>query len=322
MDLTYREFDHCSLDVIRHDAESILIPKRLPSEPPEGIVYHFNATGYLTRGRNPDYCVIHSEWRNVNNYCHWTLSEIPLIHLALESESENVVISDVLLNADRPFQVRWWEVLRRRFADKNILPLSKLPGQTKGVIPINHDTSTNRSLIGKCEYRHYHHGRATPYCLRMHAELVNDFSSDASLDIPKFYIVRSNPKRRLKNESAVKAFLMDQGFQMICLEDYSLDQQAQLFSNAKCVAGIHGAGLANLVFSTRKTSVLEICDRDSMHPCYMDGFVLPGRKATRTYFHMIAHMKDMNYSCIESKDYCLDPQVLKDALTELNIARA
>ena len=114
-----------------------------------------------------------------------------------------------------------------------------------------------------------------------------------------------------------KNYLIANGFQIINLEGYSLDEQVMLFSNAEFVIGFHGAGLANLVYSTARTSVLEIVDKDCIHPCYIDGLVIPGKKATRTYYHMLSHMKNMKYSCIESEKYVLRIDKLSDKIVEM-----
>jgi len=310
----YREFDFYEPDLVVHAAESVYIEKRLPSEPPEGITYQFCATGYKTKNRDPNYCIIHREWRGAHyghdSYCHWLLSEVPLMYLALESDAKNVVIPDVLLKERRPFHKQWWQILRKKFPHKNIIPLSELPKGIKGIIPLNHDTSTSNKLIGKCAYRHYHHARATPYCIEMYSKLKDKLLLDKDFDIPRLYIERKT--RILKNEEAVKEFLISKGFKIIALEDYSVEEQATLFFNAGLIVGFHGAGLANLVFASPKTSVLEIVDKDCVYPSYNDGVVIPGSKATRTYFHMLSHMKNINYQCIESESYILGIDKLQD----------
>ena len=197
----YREFEYYEPDIKMHEAKSLFIDRELPSEPPSGVTYHFCASGYFAKDRNLDYCVIYTEWRNVNNYCHWTFSELPLIYLALESISKNIVIPDNLLNAKEPYQIRWWKILYNEFAHKKIIPLSKLSRHVNGIVPVNHDTSSSNKMIGKCEYKHYHHGRPTPYCIDLYSKLRSRFSINENLNVPYFYINRRN--RRLKNETEV-----------------------------------------------------------------------------------------------------------------------
>ena len=311
----YREFASYTVDETVVASQKIHIPKVLPSEPPQGVDYQFEATGYFTKNRKSDYCTIPTEWRNVNNYCHWTLTEIPLMALALESSAPTIVLPDALLKASLPFQKRWLEILREAFPKKRILPLSKNKDKLDGILPVNQDTSMARHLIGKCEYTWYHRSRATPYTLDLMERLKPNFNPQHSFEGDKIYINRKN-KRRLSNEEEVQEFVKNQGFKIINLEDYSLDDQAALFSQAAIIMGFHGAGLCNLVFSTPRQKVIEIVDADCVYPCYIDGLVIPGQKATRTHFHMIAHMKGLNYSVLESKEYFLHTKEIEELLKQ------
>lgn len=311
----YREFDSFEPDIIVYEAKSIHVEQKLPSEPPLGITYNFCPSGYITKDRDLNYCVMYTLWKHVNNYCHWTLSELPLIYLALDSNSENVVIPDVLLNGKYPFHIRWWEFLNKKFAHKNIIPLSEITNNINGILPVNHDMSSSKKMIGKCLYKHYHNRRATPFCIDLYSKLRNEFPVHENLNTPNFYINRKN--RRLENEIEVQNYLIDNGFRIVSLEDFTLDQQVELFSNAKFVIGFHGAGLANLVFSNEKISVIEIVDIDCVHPSYKDGVLIPGKKSPRTYFHVLCHMKNLNYSCLESEYYFLNIDKLRDLIIEM-----
>lgn len=313
----YREFASYTVDETVVIPQKIHIPKVLPSEPPQGVDYQFEATGYFTKNRNSAYCTIPTEWRNVNNYCHWTLTEIPLMALALESSAPTIVLPDALLNASLPFQKRWLKVLQEAYPEKNILPLSKNKDKLDGILPVNQDTSVSRHLIGKCEYTWYHRSRATPYTLDLMERLKPNFKPLHSFEGDKVYINRKNG-RRLSNEEEVQEFVKNQGFKIINLEDYSLDDQVALFGQASIIMGFHGAGLCNLVFSTPHQKVIEIVDADCVYPCYKDGIVIPGKKATRTHFHMIAHMKNLQYSVLESKEYFLNTKEIEVLLTQTN----
>ena len=307
----YREFDTYQPDEIVVPAQTIHIPKMLPSEPPEGVEYRFGATGYFTKNRDQKYCTIPTEWRNVDNYCHWTLTEVPLLALALESSAPNVVIADRLLNGKLPFQKRWLAVLSEAYPEKKIFPLSEKPNKLNGILPVNQDTSVARHLIGKCEYTWYHRSRATPYTIHLMDKMKPYFKPDQSFEGLKIYINRRN-RRRLENEEEVQRVLKDKGFHILNLEDLSLDNQVALFSQASVIMGFHGAGLCNLVFSTPQQKIIEIVDEDCVYPSYKDGLVIPGHKATRTHFHIIAHMKELNYHVLQSEEYQLNLSLLSD----------
>ena len=82
--------------------------------------------------------------------------------------------------------------------------------------------------------------------------------------IKKFFIDRDDSRSNVKhlrsivNEKEVKNFLSSKGFQIIQLSSLTFLDQINLFSEAKIVIGLHGAGLSNLLFCQPKTKVIEI----------------------------------------------------------------
>lgn len=79
----------------------------------------------------------------------------------------------------------------------------------------------------------------------------------------KLYVTRRHAKvRRLLNEEEVASYLRDRGFEVVALEKRPLQEQVQLFAEAKVIVAQHGAGLTNLLFA-QSPRVLEIMsDRD------------------------------------------------------------
>jgi hypothetical protein len=75
----------------------------------------------------------------------------------------------------------------------------------------------------------------------------------------RIYISRQDSHvRRVLNEAALAPVLSEYGFETVELSRLSLDAQAALFGEASHVAGVHGAGLTNLLFARPGTKVLEI----------------------------------------------------------------
>ena len=80
----------------------------------------------------------------------------------------------------------------------------------------------------------------------------------------KIYIDRKDSKsnhrhlRKIINEKEVKNYLIKKGFSIIALSELSFLDQINLFSNAKQIIGLHGAGFANLVFCKPETLALEV----------------------------------------------------------------
>lgn len=64
--------------------------------------------------------------------------------------------------------------------------------------------------------------------------------------------------RGLFRKNEIEAIVKSLGFNLVYLEDLSLTQQIDLCSKASIIAGFHGAGLANIVWSNSGTKVVEI----------------------------------------------------------------
>lgn len=89
------------------------------------------------------------------------------------------------------------------------------------------------------------------------------FSSDSTVTpFRKLYLNRRKVSyRKIPNESVLEDKLIKLGFESIDPENYSVAEQARLFSEASCIISPHGAALTNLVFCQPGTKVIEL-----LHP--------------------------------------------------------
>lgn len=75
----------------------------------------------------------------------------------------------------------------------------------------------------------------------------------------RLYISRANAgKRRLLNEAEIMPLLKRYGFQSVQLELLPFERQVELFASAQAIAGPHGSGFTNMVFSPPGTTVIEL----------------------------------------------------------------
>lgn len=75
----------------------------------------------------------------------------------------------------------------------------------------------------------------------------------------RIYISRSGARyRRLFNEAEVLALLQTYGFVSVAPEELSLDEQINLFRNAKAIVAPHGSGFTNILFCQPGTVVVEL----------------------------------------------------------------
>ncbi len=73
--------------------------------------------------------------------------------------------------------------------------------------------------------------------------------------------------RTLSNAAEVEAWFIAKGFKCVYPETLTVTEQAKLFASASVVAGIHGAGLANIVYCKPGTKVIEFYG-EHIAPCY------------------------------------------------------
>lgn len=90
-------------------------------------------------------------------------------------------------------------------------------------------------------------------------ELQQKFIAGRQKGNRRLYISRQKAKyRRVVNEEALWEKLKAYGFEVVYGEDFSLSEQADIFSSAGTLLGIHGAGLTNAVFMYPGSNIIEL----------------------------------------------------------------
>jgi capsular polysaccharide biosynthesis protein len=84
------------------------------------------------------------------------------------------------------------------------------------------------------------------------------------------YIVRTagTHNRAVRNEAALLSFLRDRGFRVLDPSQLSVVEQIEAFATASVIVSPHGAALANLVFASPGTMVIEIFPAGCVLPLY------------------------------------------------------
>lgn len=91
----------------------------------------------------------------------------------------------------------------------------------------------------------------------------------ASRSKRKIYISRRDTgKRKMLNEEALEALLIDKGYEIVSLSGKSFAEQIALFKSAEKIIAPHGAGLANIIFCNPGTQVVELANHTYMNSCF------------------------------------------------------
>jgi capsular polysaccharide biosynthesis protein len=131
--------------------------------------------------------------------------------------------------------------------------------------------------------------------LCVHSDLVESLRSAVlpkyckeGTQTKKLFITRDNGYRLPLNlSSAHRIHLESLGFQIIDPGNFTIGEQITLFSQASIIVGIHGAGMANIMWSNRGSTVIEIFHDHYQFPCYAH----LSEKLNFTYHKIISDQK-------------------------------
>jgi capsular polysaccharide biosynthesis protein len=85
----------------------------------------------------------------------------------------------------------------------------------------------------------------------------------------RIYISRKRgAERSIVNEAELLPVLHRNGFEIVCCEELSFEQQVRLFREAGMVVGPHGGGFTNLLWCHPGTRVFEVLGSNSIRRCY------------------------------------------------------
>lgn len=114
--------------------------------------------------------------------------------------------------------------------------------------------------------------------------LNNSKGSKNYKSFKKYYVSRSNATRSFPEELILQSILARMGFQVIHPEKMNFEEQRELFTGANVVAGIHGAGLVNAVWSS-KCTIIEFMPLKRINRCFEWQSMVLGHDYKRVYFN-------------------------------------
>ena len=86
------------------------------------------------------------------------------------------------------------------------------------------------------------------------------------------YIKRTSTQRNIQNTDDFEKMLVQKGFQICIMENYTLQTQIDICHNAKFILGVHGAGLTHIIYCKPECIVLELKHKGMnsfrIHNCY------------------------------------------------------
>jgi capsular polysaccharide biosynthesis protein len=129
---------------------------------------------------------------------------------------------------------------------------------------------------------------------RLMERMVPTTSADAK-DPKRLYISRAKARWRKftqESETAVTSILASAGFDRVYLEDLTWPTQVRLVAGAESIAGLHGAGLANILFADAKT-LLEFHHPFEVRPY----FAVMARELNTNYDYIVGSVQGHSTTC-------------------------
>ena len=217
------------------------------------------------------------------HFGHWLLDTFPRFLALIEAgEDINQIDQFVLINTKHDFQ-------KNMLKDLGIGPERIVRAGTRGQL-----YSTDEFVFVSNPRNNY-----VP-CAITFDMICSYFRQprDNSLRKRKIFISRSKARwRHLLNEDEVLAFLEPMGYERVYMEDFDIREAARIMAEAEAVIAPHGSALANFVFATQGTKILELF----------------GAHLT-TELWLIANQKKLNYYAFEADGpdgKKLDPNALE-----------
>jgi capsular polysaccharide biosynthesis protein len=184
-----------------------------------------------------------------NNYYHWLTECLARYYLLEKSrfKPDFYILSNTL-----PFQEQYIKLLG---IDRDkILKINPntLIQANEIIVP---------SLINNWEYvdfRGYNHYQKQ-WLPNWIGNLYTENKKSEIVTGTRLYISRSFANyRKLENEDEVIKLLKKYGFKVYHLENMSVEEQVELFSNASVILGAHGAGFSNIYFCNQDVIICEL----------------------------------------------------------------
>ncbi len=219
----------------------------------------------------------------------------------------------------------------KSLTDKKVHVLTdklKLPFQQLLAIFDIHPVITNRKIQGKFVRTSLMKGFSTYGCFDMLEtsaisylpDIFDAYHFECKLDnLEKIFIARRG-ERGLKNLSDVEAILKEQGYKTIYMEDYSLEEQLGIASNAKDVVAVHGASMGMLALKSDINSLIEIMPVNA----YQEHFTIALNGKVKQHIQIMPYHDDsVAYNdwetilSFKSSVFAVDLEQLKKALEML-----
>ena len=227
------------------------------------------------------------------NYWHWLFDVLPRINLCNEFFKLDKIDYFLFPSLEKKFQIETLDLL-------NIPIHKRLSSEKYRHIQGTEIIGTDHPVVTSGDATEDHNNPPTWIIEWLKNSFVN--KKNKTEKGKKIYIDRSTKKinyaaqRVLENEEEIKQNLLKNDFIAVKLHELKFIDQVNLFNNAKCVVGLHGAGFVNLVFCQPETKVIEL-----RSPTSGDSILNVSKKNNLNYDPIVVESKKIDNSNIANQ---------------------
>lgn len=214
------------------------------------------------------------EARNFYNYYHFLKESLPNLILYEKYKLRGPIIFFGKGNAINDFAKdlvkQWFPAL-----EENVSFVKKgyVKSFDKAIFPFNfqsfYSSGGNVKVPEDCTI-----GGFVKSCYNSCESALSDFRDLALSTIPReesgkhsrrLYVGRRSSRvRRVVGEDILISKLKEIGFEHVFFEDYSIKDQAKLVNSCEFLVGLHGAGMANMIFAENSCQIFELTNLQTL----------------------------------------------------------
>ncbi len=244
-------------------------------------------------------------------YFHWMMDCLPRVWM-LQKYANHGRAKWLVGPLDKAFHLPSLELLGIGLDDCVLVPHGSIAQFEKLVIPAFIFQEPLNTLRPNYDSGNHHIGWSAEYVDDIRRLAWDRYGNDGERDLRIFVSRDDASHRNLRNETEVTRLLIQNGFVTVQPGTLSFAQQVSLFSRARIIVGLHGAGLTNLMWAHPSTEILELASADLNDSGYRFLANLCGHKHSVIECRAFSHPEGAAYADIE-----VNLQALRAALDYL-----
>jgi capsular polysaccharide biosynthesis protein len=233
-------FNYAAGQIIRPEQNSVFKLRHFP----EPIRLQGNAFSMLTGGGG------------AGNYAHWLIDSLSRLHLLRKSGRFDEV--DHFLVPEIKYDFQQDSIAYLGVDPSKLVPVRVGEHYIADCIMASTAPRAESIIIPK-------------WIVEFYRESLLSLPDIQDTGISNLYVSRSDSGiRNVTNETELVAMLEQYGFRSVALSQFSFIEKVNLFAHADNLVSAHGAGLVNVMFSPRKSNLLELYPDQYVLTTYAD----------------------------------------------------